>query len=236
VRRLSRRARERCTRIASRSAGPQPGSELVNPPIASSPLDVFATKQRVLPAGAESIEPSAGAVDRDGLLLLAAGFDAGRRRRAVEDGVAEELGQLDPRVWHVERDVATGAERLSFLLIGSAGIFGLRASDGQWDVGDFGALERTARQATAPLRCEGPIVGVVCLALDLLSPQFWHDALTPGAPGGWLVGVDWLVPWLQSLPSVGALSPWELDLLRREAGPHWNRGVHARMPSTPRLG
>jgi transposase-like protein len=151
-------------------------------------------------------EPEARSLSDEGLAPLARTLDDSRRLLAAEERVAGALAELPNSFWLVERNVLVGSRRVPFLALGATGVFALSPSDGHWTLEDLAEWSDVAAQIRAQLPgYAGPVLGAVCLAFDDLAPRTWHGGEVLQGRGGWLLGLEWLLPWMFSFePDDGA--------------------------------
>ena len=164
---------------------------------------------------------------------LARTLDDSRRLLAAEERVAAALAELPNSFWLVERNVFVGSRRIPFLALGATGVFALSPSDGHWT-----ARGPRRRGPTSPRRCgaqlpgyAGPVLGAVCLAFDDLAPRTWHGAGDLQGRGGWLLGLEWLLPWMFSFEPDDGLRRGDVRRLDETSGPSWHRCRTARLPA-----
>ncbi len=177
------------------------------------------------------VQPAAlGAVGR-----LADVLDRSRRLIVAEERVARELAGVDG--WVVERYVLVGTQRVPFVLFGPGGVFTLCASDGAWTLYDLEVLSRLGDELRDRLPgYRGRVEAVVCLAFDHAEPRAWYGGAERGGRGGWLLGVDHLLPWLYGWGPEHGLAAEDVSRIAVEAGPHWRRRSTARLPVSGNAG
>jgi hypothetical protein len=159
-------------------------------------------------------------------------LDDSRRLLVAEARVAAALTELPNSFWLVERNVFVGSGRIPFLAIGATGVFALSPSAGRWTIGDLAEWSDVAAQVRAQLPgYTGPVLGAVCLAFDHLAPRTWYGAGEMQGRGGWLLGVDWLLPWMFSFEPEDGLRRGDVRRLHETSGPSWNRCRTARLPA-----
>ena len=75
----------------------------------------------------------------------------------------------------------------------------------------------------------------MCLAFDEMRPRAWYggDQLRGH---GWVLGVDWLLPWITGFPPDDGLGASDIRRLDAASGPFWERRSTARLPATPNHG
>lgn len=182
------------------------------------------------PSRSEARAATAGPVDRVADLL-----DRSRRLAAAEERVARELAAAGG--WLVERYVLIGAQRVPFVLLGPGGVLTLCATDGAWTMYDLEVLSRLGDELRGRLPgYRGRVEAVVCLAFDDAEPRTWHGGAESGGRGGWVLGVDQLLPWLGAWEPEHGLGRDDLLRIHAAAGPHWRRRSIARLPVTGNAG
>jgi hypothetical protein len=172
-----------------------------------------------------AVQPgSLGRIDR-----LADVLDRSRRLIAAEERVAHELACAGG--WVVERYVLVGTRRVPFVLLGPGGVFMLCTTDGAWTMYDLEVLSRLGDELRERLPgYRGRVEAVVCLAFDHAEPRAWYGGADSGGRGGWVLGVDQLLPWLSGSEPQHGLAPDDLRRIATEAGPHWRRRSTPRLP------
>ena len=108
----------------------------------------------------------------------------------------------------VERYVLVGTQRVPFVLLGPGGVFTLCATDGAWTLYDLEVLSRLGDELRDRLPgYRGRVEAVVCLAFDHAEPRAWYGGADRGGRGGWVLGVDQLLPWLYGWGPEHGLAP-----------------------------
>ncbi len=139
--------------------------------------------------------------------------------------------------WVVERYVLVGTRRVPFVLLGPSGIFTLCATDGAWTLYDLEVLSRLGEQLRDRLPgYRGRVEAVVCLAFDDAQPRAWYGGADRGGRGGWVLGIDELLPWLHGWGPEHGLAADDVARIAVEAGPHWRRRSAARLPVSGNAG
>ena len=241
VRALARRAgaiRRRSRSVAARTAAkPMHAAARVTADARGSPIDPpepAVTRGTVL---VDVCEPESRRLADDSLTPLAHTLGESRRLHAAEQRVAAELAGLDGQFWLVERDVAVGARRIPFLVLGATGVFAICPTDGSWTLGDLAVMSGHADHVRRQLPgYEGPVRGAVCLAFDDMRPRMWFGGESQQGRGGWLLGVDWLLPWMFGFGPEHGLGHGDVRHLHEAAGPVWSRRSSARLPVIARFG
>jgi hypothetical protein len=146
--------------------------------------------------------------------------DVNRRIAGAQVRTLQELGQLDDRLWHVERDMIFNGHRIPFVAFGPTGIFVLVGSDGAWNFADIAILNDAARRLASTLS-KYPVTlrAGIHLPFDADEPRQWIDAMGNNA---WVLGHDQLVTWMNTFTGPG-LGTGDIAELRRHGGPHWER-------------
>jgi hypothetical protein len=167
-----------------------------------------------------------GLVAVDGLADV---LERSRRLIAAEERVAREL--IGAAGWVVERYVLVGNQRVPFVLVGPTGVFVLCATDGAWTLYDLEVLSRLGDELRDRLPgYRGRVEAVVCLAYDRAEPRAWYGGADRGGRGGWVLGVEQLLSWLDGWGTEDGLASVDVSRIAAEAGPHWQRRSAARLP------
>ena len=155
---------------------------------------------------------------------LARDLDHSRRLAACEAKVAPALDALPADRWLVERYVLIGSHRVPFLILGETGVFVLWAMAGplQWrDLSFFDEIARYVENAVPGYA--GTVQPGVCRVSEPNGkPRWW---CRPGEPGAWIIGLEWLIPWLEHFGTENGLGVKDVGRLRELAGPRWGRPV-----------
>jgi hypothetical protein len=138
--------------------------------------------------------------------------------------VAPVLDALPADRWLVERYVLIGSHRVPFLILGETGVFVLWAMAGPLQWRDLSFFDEIARYVENALPGYAGTVqpGVCRLSRPNGKPRWW---CRPGEPGAWIIGLDWLIPWLEHFGAETGLGVKDLERLRELAGPRWGRPV-----------
>ncbi|MGH2948411.1 MAG: hypothetical protein ACRDPC_19500 [Solirubrobacteraceae bacterium] len=173
----------------------------------------------------ETLEPLGGRLDRS-------------RRLAVCDArVAEVLARLPRDRWLVERYVLIKGNRIPFVVVGETGVFTIWPLDrvaGYQDLALFdelaGAVQRELPGYT------GTVQAGACQALDPSKQPQWTYSPEKRA-GGWMMGLDWLIAWLEHFGTEHGLAVKDVERLDELAGPRWERRPRSvRVPARPPIG
>ena len=159
---------------------------------------------------------------------LAQSVEVSHRLRVAEARVAETLAALPSDRWLVERYVLIAGHRIPFLVAGETGVLTIWALTGPplWDELSIPAhvashVAETLPGYTAPIR-----VGICrALAADSVEPRWWCRASEPGA---WVMGLDWLIRWIEHFGREHGLGVTDLQRLRELSQP--KPGPAARVP------
>ena len=175
---------------------------------------------RALVELAEICEPEARRLSDECLAPVARTLDSSRRLLAAEERVAAALAELPVSFWLVERNVLIGSRRIPFLALGATGVFALCPSDGAWTIDDLAVMSDVAGRVRRQLPgYTGPVLGAVCLAFDDLTPRTWFGGAPQQGRGGWLLGLEWLLPWMFSFGPQDGLRRGDVRRLDETSGP-----------------
>ena len=165
---------------------------------------------------------------------LAQQVDHTRRLAVAEDRVGTVLGALARDRWLIERYVLIGGRRVPFLILGETGVFVLWAlsSPAQWRDPAFVHAVATDVKDRLP-GYGGPVRGGICRAFaPAIKPRWWCRA---GEAGAWVMGLDWVIPWLEHFGTDHGLGVKDVERFNALAGPHWDRPVAPGVPGLPEL-
>ena len=225
------------------SPPPQPRQQPPSQPIPQRLAQRQRTARNSKPRLAEAtatIPPPANAGARyspETLELLGQHLDNGRRLAVVEDRLAPVVSALPHDRWLVERYVVFAGHRIPFLILGETGVFAVWALGGQPRWNDVPVLGRVAEEVkNAFPGYTGKVQAGVCrpFAPDV-QPRWWCRG---GEPGAWVMGLNWVIPWLEHFGPEHGLGVKDIERLRDLAGPRWGRGVTDLPPSAlvPEIG
>ena len=140
--------------------------------------------------------------------------------------------------WLVERDIAiAGGGRIPWLVMGASGIFALEACDGCWTLERLAALAvRVDALGAALAGYEGPLIGAMVLAFDESAPRRWYGGAELAGRGAWLLGLDWLLPWMFSFGPNGGIAGADLRRLGTSADASLKHCGSARLPAVEQFG
>ena len=151
-------------------------------------------------------------------------LDGSRRLAVVEERLAPVVSELPRDRWLVERYVMFAGHRIPFLILGETGVFALWALGGQPRWSDIPAIGRMADEIRKVLPgYTGNVQTGICrsLAPDV-EPRWW---CRQGESGTWVMGLNWVIPWLEHFRPEHGLGVEDIARLRELAGPRWGRGV-----------
>jgi len=167
---------------------------------------------------------------------LARSLDTSHRLQIAEARVADTLAALPSDRWLLERYALIAGHRIPFLVLGETGVFVICALTGPaaWD--ELRLPAQVAAEHVMPQLpgYTGTIRVGLCRALAPpgIEPRWW---CRPGEPGAWVMGLDWLIPWIKHFGPDHGLSVTDLNRLRELASPQ--PGPVARTPDVvPDLG
>lgn len=167
--------------------------------------------------------------------LLAQNVDQSRRLAFTEARVDEVLAALPRGRWLVERYVLRAGHRIPFLILGETGVFTLWTLFGppQWSDPPF--VNTVAEEVKDRLPgYSGPARAGMCRALEPgITPRWWCRTETQG--GCWVMGLDWVIPWLEHFGQEHGLGVKDIERFNALAGPHWGRPTAPVPPGIPDL-
>ncbi|MGH2859714.1 MAG: hypothetical protein ACRDMJ_19740 [Solirubrobacteraceae bacterium] len=220
------RSRARLGRARDRSAGAgappaDRGAQTGSPPDRAAERAPGPTAP--VPTGPPPAIPGARLLPEQ-LELLGRDLDNSRRLAACEARVAPVLATLRADRWLVERYVLIASHRVPFLLVGETGVFVLWAMAGPLQWRDLSFFDEIARYVENALPGYAGTVqpGVCRVSEPDIKPRWW---CRPGEPGAWLIGLNWLIAWLEHFGPEHGLGVEDLERLRALAGPRWGRPV-----------
>jgi hypothetical protein len=169
----------------------------------------------------------------DTFALVAEHVDHTQRLAFAEARVERVLDTLPMGHWYVQRFTLVAGHRIPFLILGECGVFALWvvAYRPQWSdpqfVSDIAANVKRRLPAYP-----GPVnVGLCGVLQPDIKPRFWYRSGDGG--GAWILGVDWLVRWMEHFGHQHGLSVKDIDRFRALATPDWSRPVAPVPPGIP---
>lgn len=245
---VRRRSRQELAQASRRI--PHPGSSFA--PTGSSTAS-GSTQGPVSQAGPARSPHGSGAPSNDGALsaparppeltgarhsrrtfeLLAQNVDQSRRLALTEARLDLVLAALPRERWLVERYVLRAGHRIPFLILGETGVFTLWTLFGPPQWSDLPLVNRVAMDIKDRLPgYPGPVRAGMCRALEpSIAPRWWYRAETRG--GCWVMGLDWVIPWLEHFGSGHGLGVDDVARLNALAGPHWGHPIAPMPPGIP---
>jgi len=179
------------------------------PVVGEMPAGVSATAR----LSSETLEPLGQRVDNS------------RRLAVARARLGEVLTALPGDRWFVERNVVFAAHPIPFLILGETGVFALWGAPGplQWRDLPFYS-EMAAHIKMALPGYAGPVHAGICRAFEPeVQPRWWCRSGEPD--GAWMMGLDWVIRWLEHFGPEHGLGATDIERLRARAGPHWGRPV-----------
>jgi hypothetical protein len=166
------------------------------------------------------------------LELLAQNVDQSRRLAFTEARVSEILAGLPRDRWLVERYVLRAGHRIPFLILGVFTVWTLFGPP-QWS--DLTLVNAVANQVKNRLPgYPGPVRAGMCRALEpAIPPRWWYRTEIQG--GCWVLGLDWVIPWLEHFGSDHGLGVKDLERFNTLAGPNWGHPIAPVPPGIPDL-
>jgi hypothetical protein len=158
-------------------------------------------------------------LSRETLDPLASYLGTARRLGIAEARVATTLAALPSARWLVERYVLFAGQRIPFVILGDTGVFAVCALAGPPLWAELALPSQMATHIRQALPGYPGMVHVgLCRALAPvgLEPRWW---CRPGEPGAWVMGLEWLVPWISHFGSDHGLNAEDIDRLRQLATP-----------------
>jgi hypothetical protein len=195
---------------AGAESGPPPGDG-IQPRAADDRSGAVASRRPAVPGprcSPETLEP------------LAHSLDTSHRLQVAEARVAEALAALPSDRWLVERYALIAGHRIPFLVLGETGVFVICALTGPaaWD--ELRLPAQVADQHVMPQLpgYAGAIRVGLCRALAPpgIETRWW---CRPGEHGAWVMGLDWLIPWIEHFDREHGLGVTDLQRLRELSQP-----------------
>ena len=117
------------------------------------------------------------------------------------------------------------AHPIPFLILGETGVFALWGAPGplQWrDLPFYSEMAANIKMALPGYA--GPVHAGICRAFEPeIKPRWWCRSGEPD--GAWVMGLDWVIRWLEHFGPEHGLGATDIERLRAMAGPHWGRPV-----------
>jgi hypothetical protein len=169
----------------------------------------------------------------DTFALVAEHVDHTQRLAFAEARVERVLDTLPMGHWYVQRFTLVAGHRIPFLILGECGVFALWvvAYRPQWSDPEF-VSDIAANVKRRLPAYPGPVnVGLCGVLKPDIKPRFWYRSGDGG--GAWILGVDWLIPWMEHFGHQHGLSVKDIDRFRALATPDWSRPVAPVPPGIP---
>lgn len=165
--------------------------------------------------------------------LVAEHADHTQRLAIAEARVEQVLATLPSDGWFVQRFALVAGDRIPFLVLGEYGIFAI------WPIGwrpqwsDPAFVSRIASNLKKRLPgYPGPVNAALCGILQPdIQPRYWYRTSTEG--GAWMLGLDWLLPWMEHFGHQHGLGTDDIKRFRALAKPDWSRPVAQVPPGIP---
>ena len=135
--------------------------------------------------------------------------------------------------WLVEPYVLVNGYRIPFVVLGECGIFAIfpLSVRPQWEDTAY-ASELAGYLQARLVSYRGPVTPGICgVFRPALEPRYWYRSGQPG--GSWVMGLDWLIPWMQHFGHEHGLGVEDVARLNELAGPNWSRHVKPGPPPVP---
>ena len=171
------------------------------------------------------------------LAPLADRVDRSRRLAASEAKVGLKLSELPRDRWVVDSYVMVGGHRIPYVVLGETGVFGIWPLDGAHHPQDPAYVNDDAKVLQNLLPgYAGEVQAGMCRAFDpKMQPRWW--LAPPAKVGGWVMGLNWLIPWLEHFGTEHGLGTEDVARFDRLAGPHWaQRAKDVPLSRPPRSG
>jgi hypothetical protein len=149
--------------------------------------------------------------------------------------VGEILAGLPRDRWLVERYVLRAGHRIPFLILGETGVFTVWTLLGPPQWSDLTLVNAVANQVKGRLPgYAGPVRAGMCRALEpAIPPRWWYRTEIQG--GCWVMGLDWVIPWLEHFGSDHGLGVKDLERFNALARPNWGHPIAPVPPGIPDL-
>ena len=153
----------------------------------------------------------------------------------LEERVAATLHALPRDRWLVERYVIVDGYRIPFVVFGECGIFVILAVSRRPQWSDTAYAHDLAGFLKGRLTdYGGPVTPGICGVFETgMKPRFWQRTEAHG--GSWIMGLDWLIAWMEHFGHEHGLGVKDIERLDQLAGPHWSRPVKPGPPPVPDL-
>ncbi|MGZ6640129.1 MAG: hypothetical protein ACXVII_45930, partial [Solirubrobacteraceae bacterium] len=207
--------------VAGNTIAPTTMERSTDPPSAASNADLPRQSLGDSRRAAKPIPPAIPGTRHSPETLepLATYLDTARLLGIAEARVARTLAALPRERWLIERYVLVAGHRIPFVILGETGLFAVWALSGppMWHELPFPS-EMAAHVKGALPGYAGPVRVGICRALAAsgIEPRWW---CRPGQPGAWIMGLDWLIRWLEHFGPAHGLGVNDIEQLRALAKP-----------------
>jgi hypothetical protein len=161
----------------------------------------------------------------DTFALLAQRADHTRRHAVAELHVRQRLQTLPAERWYIQPFLLIDGYRIPFLVLGEFGIFAIWAISlrPQWADPEGAAAVADPIKQRIP-GYPGPVHSALC---GFQEPDLhpWEFKLTAEHRDCWMLGVDWLVPWMEHFGHEHGLGIEDVARFKALAVPDWSRPV-----------
>jgi hypothetical protein len=226
------------TSVAGATPSAQPSAVTEAPSGAAPPVPAPTIAQRSPePRRPPPVQAPGRRLSDETLAPLAQRVDRSRRLVTCEARVALKLSELPRERWAVDSYVLVGGHRVPFLVLGATGVFAIWPLDGTAHPLDPEHFADAAQVIHGLLAGYAGQVHVgICRPIDPGMQPRWHLA-PPARAGAWMMGVDWLIPWMEHFGTEHGLGVDDIARYNALAGPHWNRRITGvPLPSRPSAG
>ena len=131
--------------------------------------------------------------------------------------------------------MAVAGQRVPFVALGETGVFALWALDEPPGWADLPFVNRAgSRLRTLLPGYSGEVHLGLCRAFDPVVPRWWYASQS--ACGAWLLGLNWLEPWLAHFGPDDGLADGDVAWASYLAEPRWQARRPSSLPSRPNQG
>lgn len=169
----------------------------------------------------------------DTFALVAQHVDHTQRLAVAEARVERVLATLPTERWVIQRFALVAGHRIPFLALGEYGVFALWAIGWRPQWTDPAYVSNIAANLKGRLPTyPGPVNTALCGILQPdIEPRLWYR--TGDGGGAWILGVDWLIPWMEHFGHQHGLGTDDIKRFRTISKPDWTRPVAPVPPGIP---